>query len=133
MDYYYDERLVPYIKSFQSDMGLYYVPIDPPRKLVIGNGIEFDSEDTIAYCEGNYGIIKVWERWWNTASEMEKKWVLYHEMGHWLGLPHYTAELDIMNDQLPDCSSLPEVAWRLLVHNLFNPGRRETCCSSTKQ
>lgn len=43
--------------------------------------------------------------WWDKANEWEKRKVVYHEMGHFMGLTHDTSRPNIMDSNIKTANS----------------------------
>lgn len=79
-----------------------------------------EDDEVIGLCDSDHNI-RIWRPWWNTASEIAKEAVIYHELGHCvLGLDHAKpGTLNFMTPSIPNDEALLE-NWNLLVTKLFN-------------
>jgi hypothetical protein len=115
---YLDKRLKPYVNAFVRDAKDHGIVVTLPKRINISWGWIFPDK-VVGICEKTVSIISIEESFWNAANPRLKRWVIYHEMGHWIGLDHDEDELAIMHHTVPDDDILVKLPWKKLVHQMM--------------
>jgi hypothetical protein len=80
-----DAELVPYFDSFKAEALKRGVDFDPYAAKISTEIINIAGTNIIAQCKrysGESSTISVDVAYWNQASETDKEFYLYHELGH---------------------------------------------------
>lgn len=115
---YLDKRLKPYVNAFVQDAKDQGIIVTLPKTINISSGWIFPDK-VVGLCEKTVSIISIEESFWNTAKPPLKRWVIYHELGHWIGLEHDEDELAIMHPIVPNDDILVKLPWKKLVHQML--------------
>ena len=91
-DLYIEAALVPYFERFEEEGQLRGLSIDLASKNIEGYLISISEENVVGQC--TYGSstvrrVNIDTEYWNQATELEKEFVVFHELGHcYLERPH---------------------------------------------
>ncbi len=79
-----DDRVLPYFERFETEGGVRGQSVDI-RSLSIGAVIESTTDEALGQCvysERRGLFIRIDIQYWNTANDLEKEFIVFHELGH---------------------------------------------------
>lgn len=80
-----DEALQPYFDRFVAEGTIRGHEIDLEAKKIEGFLIDIDEKDVVGQCsygENTSRRVNIDINYWNKASDLEKEFVIFHELGH---------------------------------------------------
>ncbi|MEM6722957.1 MAG: putative metallopeptidase [Bacteroidota bacterium] len=78
-----DGELEVYYALFQEEAAKRGITVDYDNAQIEGYIGDIDIEDASGACQqGEPSFILVDQEWWNNASEMEREFLIFHELGH---------------------------------------------------
>ncbi len=80
-----NQELKPYFESFKTEASKRGIDFDPYQAKISTEIVNIAGTNIIAQCKrynGPASVISVDIAYWNTASETDKEFYLYHELGH---------------------------------------------------
>lgn len=82
-----DESLQPYFDSFEAEGLARGIAVDLADSKIEGYLVEIDGNDVVGQCSyspdsDNIREINIDAAYWQTASDSEKEFVVFHELGH---------------------------------------------------
>jgi predicted Zn-dependent protease len=90
---YYSPKVQPYMDKINKDMSYDFKVV-----VVVSDGVPHNSDEAIAHYQN--GNIFVLESGWDSYSDGMREQVLYHELGHFLGLGHTAQKDNVMNSSV---------------------------------
>lgn len=80
-----DEELAPYFERFVAEGAIRGHEIDLVAKQIEGFLIDIAEENVIGQCSHSASTtrkVNIDRTYWNTATDLEKEFVVFHELGH---------------------------------------------------
>lgn len=98
-------ELIEYYKNFMDVVKTECPKIEPPRQLILEVGVLGDENIGVCYYYTVKRNIVVDKFYWETATEQQRKQLMYHELSHCvLNKDHVQSEADYMNPYATDIS-----------------------------
>ena len=80
-----DEKLAPYFERFVAEGATRGHEIDLVAKRIEGFLIDIEEEHVVGQCSYSASTtrkVNIDRTYWNTATDLEKEFVVFHELGH---------------------------------------------------
>jgi len=80
-----DEALAPYFEKFVAEGELRGLEIDLVEKRIEGFLIDIEATNVVGQCsysETSTRRVNIDRAYWNSATDLEKEFVIFHELGH---------------------------------------------------
>lgn len=102
----FDDELVPFIESFKSEAALRGIEFNNNEEKIEGYLQRINVNGVAGLCrrhdEGRNRSIIVDKTYWNQANDLEREYVVYHELGHCFLLRDHQDE----PDSIGNCQSI---------------------------
>ena len=80
-----DDALAPYFERFVAEGQLRGIAIDLVEKQIEGYLIDIEENNVVGQCsysETSTRSVNIDNAFWNNATDLEKEFVIFHELGH---------------------------------------------------